>query len=236
MIDGLHGYIQRTWDEAQDRNRQGLIDLLRNSGGTLLDLGCAEGAYTMQVARAIGAEKVMGVEIEPDAAAEAAERGAEVTIGDLNLHLDLHGGVADGIVANQVIEHLNDTDNLVSEAYRLLKPGGVLAISTENISAWYNIVAITLGWQPFSLTNISGKGMGVGNPLALHRGAAGQRPPYQHKRLFAPVGLRELLELHGFKVEEMKGYGYFPLRGVIAELLSSFDWRHSAFIAAKARK
>ncbi len=237
MREGLREYMHRTWIEAQDRNRLGLIEFLAGSGaGTLLDFGCADGVYTMRVAGAIHAAEAIGIEIEQEAANAAGAIGVKVTVSDLNRPIDLPEGRADCAIANQVIEHLYDTDNLVAEAYRLLKPGGVFAISTENISAWYNVAAIAMGWQPFSLGNISGKVAGLGNPLALHRGEAGNALPLQHRRIFAPRGLVDLLEAHGFKVEVLKGYGYFPLGGRIAELLSELDPRHSAFIAVKARR
>ena len=97
----------------------------------------------------------MGIEIDKSQAGKAAARGIEAITGDLNHKFELEDAIADGVIANQVIEHLYDTDNLLSEIWRVLKPGGVLVVSTEHLASWHNIFALLLGWQPFSLTNIS---------------------------------------------------------------------------------
>lgn len=236
VVSRLREHLHETWEQAQEWNRLGLAEMLGHKVETLLDLGCADGLFTRNVARSVGASRVMGVEIVPDLARKAADNGIEVTIADLDKTLPLPDAVADGIMSNQVIEHLSDTDNLVREACRLLKPGGVFVVSTENISAWYNVFAIAMGWQPFSLTNISSVAMGIGNPLAIHRGKEGLEMPVQHRRIFAPRGLQDLLSCHGLVVEELRGFGYFPLRGRTALWLSGVDPRHSAFIAVRARK
>ena len=76
----------------------------------------------------------------------------------------------DVVCSNQVIEHLARTDNFVSEILRVLRPGGYAVTSTENLASWHNIAALALGWQPFSLSNVS-KVLGLGNPLAIYRSA-----------------------------------------------------------------
>jgi 2-polyprenyl-3-methyl-5-hydroxy-6-metoxy-1,4-benzoquinol methylase len=48
-----------------------------------------------------------------------------------------------------MIEHLRDTDGFMIELQRVLKPGGIAVISTNNLASWHNIVALMLGAQPF---------------------------------------------------------------------------------------
>lgn len=103
-------------------------------------------------------------------------------------------------------------------------------ISTENLSAWHNLGAQALGWQPFSLTNISTEVGGLGNPAAIHRGERGEQRG--HLRVLTPRGLRELFEVHGFRVDRILGAGYFPLPGAVAR----FDMRHSMFQTIKATR
>lgn len=69
-------------------------------------------------------------------------------------------------IQNPVIEHLFDTDNFVSESFRILKPGGYTIVSTVNLASWHNIFALILGYQPFDFANISIKGT-IGNPFSL---------------------------------------------------------------------
>ena len=69
----------RMFDRAMDANVRNILTLLeKRPGGTFLDVGCDDGARTLQFARAAGSERIHGVEIVPERAALAAERGIEV--------------------------------------------------------------------------------------------------------------------------------------------------------------
>ena len=105
---------------------------------------------------------------------------------DLNLRLPYDDGTFDVVCSNQVIEHLSDTDTFVAELHRVLRPGGFAVTSTENLASWHNVASLTLGWQPFSLTNVSRQGLGLGNPLAIHRAEGWfEVETWQHLRVFA---------------------------------------------------
>ena len=224
------------WEKTWELNRQLTISLLGPGIHILLDCGCDDGEFTERVALSVKAGRAMGIEIDEVQAEKAISRGIEVIIGDLNDEFKLEDSFVDGAIANQVIEHLCDTDNLLSEIWRVLKPGGILVLSTENLASWHNIFALLLGWQPFSLTNISEHYLGIGNPLSLHRGKKGIPKPSQHLRIFTIRSLAELLENQGFKIERLLGIGYFPFKGKTAQVFSKLDPRHSALITIKCRK
>lgn len=196
----------------------------------MLDLGCDAGGRTTWLAERLGIPHVHGVEIDADRANLARAKGVDVVAADLSEQLPFDDEMFDLVMSNQVIEHVPDTDNFVSEAYRVLRPGGCALISTENLSAWHNVGSLLFGWQPFSLTNISEVSKGIGNPLGIHRGERGERRG--HLRVMAPRGLRELFEIHGFRVEAIVGAGYFPLPRHLARV----DPRHAAFLTVKARR
>lgn len=82
------------------------------------------------------------------------------------------------------------------------------------------------------MTNISDNKLGIGNPLALHRGKKLGLKSWQHLRVLSYRGLIDLFEKNGFKVEAIKEAGYYPLPNLFAKL----DPRHSAFLTIKARK
>jgi hypothetical protein len=48
----------------------------------------------------------------------------------------------------------------------------------------WNIFAAAMGWQIFSLTNVSAMSSGVGNPLALHHGHRRALASWTHKAIF----------------------------------------------------
>ena len=230
----LKPLLVRIYERAAEMNRDNIARQVRNAGGAaLLDLGCDDGVWTQRLARSIGATEVQGVEIVEDAATRAAANGIRVTRADLGLPLSmLPSGHFDVVHANQVIEHVPNVDLFVSEVFRLLKPGGHAVISTENGSSWHNVFAAILGWQIFSLTNVSSLRAGLGNPFAIQRGGTPYTGTWTHKTIFNFRGLIEMLEVHGFAEVKVAGAGYFPLPAFLGRM----DARHAAFLTASARK
>lgn len=230
----LKGFFTSTYERAVEMNRGNLAELVRRSGAkTLLDLGCDDGSWTMRLAAAAGATEVYGVEVVEEQAAKARAAGVRVSALDLNQPVTaLPSEYFDVVHSNQVIEHVSNVDLFVSEVYRLLKPGGRAVISTENGSSWHNVFAAAMGWQIFSLTNVSERKAGLGNPFAIQRGATPYTGTWTHKTIFNYRGLIEMFEAHGFHDVTIAGAGYFPLPAFLGRL----DPRHSAFITAYARK
>ena len=126
----------------------------------------------------------------------------------------------------------SNSDNFLSELHRILKVGGYAVISTENASSWCNIFASLLGWQIFSLTNFSQRAQGIGNPLAIHKGDNNHFDSWNHVRIYNIRGLKEYFEIFDFKVEAIRGAGYFPLPA----FLGNIDKMHSHFMTFKVRK
>ena len=102
----------------------------------------------------------------------------------------------------------------------------------ENGSSWVNIGAAILGWQIFSLTNVSTKRLGIGNPFALHRGEPGALVSWTHKTIFNFRRLKELCGAHGFTGIRLLGAGYFPFPALVGRL----DPWHAHFITVTAAK
>lgn len=220
------------FESAMDLNRRQILEAVPRTGGRLLDLGCDDGEWTMQLASVSDRDSVQGVEIVESRAELAARRGVAITVADLGLKVPLPDCCFDVIHANQVIEHVPDVDLFASEIWRMLKPGGTAIVSTENTSSWHNVFAAMCGWQMFSSTNLSGVRLGIGNPLAVHRGETDHMKTWTHKVLFSARGLREFFEAHGFKVEALKGSGYHPLPAWMGQ----WDVSHSHFITVVARR
>ncbi|HEX7706656.1 MAG TPA: methyltransferase domain-containing protein [Thermoanaerobaculia bacterium] len=233
----LKNFLTRMYGAASDLNRANLVALLQEGARgpveCLLDIGCDDGDWTSELAKATGAGEAHGVEIVPEAAARAAARGIQVW--GLNANEGLRGVPSDyfdAVHSNQVIEHVTNVDTFVSEIYRVLRPGGYAVVSTENGSSWHNVGAAAIGWQIFSLTNVSERVAGLGNPWALQRGKEAFASSWTHKTIFNYRGLLELFEVHGFRELTMRGAGYFPLPARLGRV----DVRHSAFITIGARK
>lgn len=231
----LKTWLMRQRSAAYNKNLNNILELTEvNPKAKLLDLGCDDGFFTLKVAQAIKTNRIEGLEIISKQAKLAIKSGLKVKIGDLNKRLPYSQNEFDVIHANQVIEHISDTDNFIDEIYRILKPGGYAIISTENLSSWHNVFALVLGYTPFSLTNISNKTASLGNPLDAHHGDsfAWEGPSWRHNKVFTLKGLIHLSELTRFKVEAVRGSGYYPF----GNMLANFDQRHCAFITLKLRK
>ena len=230
--------VLRSWLEGLARgafelNRRNLLELAAASApGRFCDLGCDDGAWTLQVARAARAVEVAGIEIVSERAHQARTRGVQAVVADLNQELPFAGESFDLVHANQVIEHVSDVDRFMSEVTRVLRPGGTSLISTENGSSWHNVGAAAAGWQIFSLTNLSGRVGGIGNPFALHRGTTGHLQSWTHKTIFNYRGLLEFHEVHGLRPVRVLGAGYHPL----PPALGRFDRRHAHVLAVMAIK
>ena len=220
----MRGFLLRQYHKAVLRNEWNICSMLECVPGIrYLDLGCSDGEKTRTYAKYIGAGEVYGIDID----CRNTNTGVSAMMKDLNLpwHLGFRDGV-DVVTANQVIEHLHNSDQFMESLYAVLKPGGYAVISTENLASWGNIAALLGGWQPFSLANFSQKHRVVGNPFTLHSNLSmeeGHSP--RHCRVYTALGLRDYLEKSGFTVEGIKGASLFPA-----------GWRHAHYITMKVRK
>ncbi len=226
-------YFNDLYSKAADLNCRNILGLLENDKkADFLDLGCDNGVLSKKIAGKIGTDKIYGVEIVEERIRIAENNGLEVRNFDLNKKFDFDDNFFNVIHANQVIEHLYNSDNFISEIYRILKPGGYAIISTENASSWCNVVASIMGWQIFSLTNISSLRKGIGNPFAIHKEDAPCLSSWNHIRIYNIRGLKEYLDIFKFKIEEIKGAGYFPLPAIFGNI----DKMHCHFMTFKIRK
>ncbi len=95
------------------------------------DVGCADGQFLGLAAQR--GWRPFGIELNPPAAAAARARGIEVYEGWFEDAEDLPWGQFDLVTAWDCIEHTPEPAEFAGRLARLLRPGGVLALTTLNV-------------------------------------------------------------------------------------------------------
>jgi SAM-dependent methyltransferase len=167
---------------------------------TLLDVGCWDGGFSRRCGAALGAERILGVEVYEGPAAAAEQKGLEVARIDLETgRLPWADASADVVVCNQVLEHLKNIWLPMTEMHRVLRPGGHAVLSVPNLASLHNRVLLGLGRQPTSIR--------VFGP---------------HVRGYAFREFCELVEHGGaYEIERRLTAGFYPLPAAWSAPLSS---------------
>jgi len=159
---------------------------------SMVDLGCGYGVLTCIVAEYLGTEEVWGVDLNDERL--NAEKPCKIVIvkHDLTKPITVERKF-DLVISFGVLEHLDDWDIFITNAYTLLKKGGWLLLSAPNLGSWINRVALFLGYQPRDLEISKKKLYHVLPPYRGHL-------PVDHIKIATLGAIKEYLEDHRFKV------------------------------------
>ena len=102
---------------------------------TCLDVGCGDGRAAGVWVSVRGATYV-GVDISPEATAQAAAVGLDARVIDDASRLPFGDGAFDSVVCLEVLEHLFEPQHALREIRRVLKPGGTLILTVPNVAYW----------------------------------------------------------------------------------------------------
>lgn len=110
-----------------------------------LDLGCGDG----RLSRLVDAERVTLADVSDVALERAARRLPDARRVSLtpDAPLPLPDNVFDLVVCTETVEHVRDLQLLLSEARRVLRPGGRLAVTTPAHSRLTGLVVAARGFE-----------------------------------------------------------------------------------------
>ncbi len=115
-----------------------LLEKIPLSARTILDVGCAQGALGADYLCRNPRARVLGIDLDEDAAAHARERIAEVFCGDVEknpMPFNVPEGI-DCIIYGDVLEHLVDPWALLKEHAKYLSPEGTVLVCMPNVEHW----------------------------------------------------------------------------------------------------
>jgi SAM-dependent methyltransferase len=114
-------------------------------GQRVLDIGCRYGTLTSKY---VVGNDVIGIDVDRHALEAAAELGIETIWADAEEPLPFDDESLDVVVAGELLEHMRDPEALVTEAHRVLRPGGTLVGSVPNAFRLKNRLRFLAGRQP----------------------------------------------------------------------------------------
>lgn len=162
-----------------------------------IDLGCGDGKFTEKLIEY--SENLTGVDI-----INLKTKKFNYKKHDMNKKLPFRKNTFDLALCKQVIAHIDDFDYFLSEVYRILKPGGTLILTSENLSGWHNILSLATGNMPFGYYPSRKKLLG------WHPGLIDEKESLRspHVNCFTKRDMTKLLEHYGFRIEKSRGLGW----------------------------
>ena len=159
------------------------------AGETVVDFGCGGGIDVILAAHKVGSQgKVVGIDFAEQMIEQAKQAVSKAGLHDRNIELlvadmertQIPESLADVVISNCVINLCPDKDAVYKEAFRILKPGGRIAISdivlTEDIdpdlrerfqSTWAGCLAGAIPEQDY-LRTVSKAGFNTVQIVAQH--------------------------------------------------------------------
>ena len=210
-IEDMSSFYEEMYDEEREKSSRQerraqkhvkrLAQMMRTPGH-VLEVGAGDG-YFLKAARDIG-WNVTGLELSPPRIAKAREWfGLELIDKDL-IAANLPAESFDVIAMYQLIEHVHDPAAILRCVHGLLRPGGLLMLSTPNVLSYARKKRDVNSWMipqhlfffsPLSLVNVAEKtGFRVMRPSLLMQAKLERRMQWKPWSAMPMTGLlRDLL-------------------------------------------
>jgi 2-polyprenyl-3-methyl-5-hydroxy-6-metoxy-1,4-benzoquinol methylase len=147
-----HAWTPSVFDVSRARRLSAL--LARRPRGWLLDVGCYDGQF---ISRVIGPntaheqQRIVGLDVSEAALTGAADQGLLPVRAQVETTLPFASEAFATVVAAEMIEHVFDTQAVLHELARVLRPDGWLALTTPNLVALSGRAQLVLGRSPHNI-------------------------------------------------------------------------------------
>jgi SAM-dependent methyltransferase len=178
------------WSPMRGQVRDDLLLYIPLDARSLLELGCGEGGLGALVKQRQKC-RVIGIELDPEAAAIARKKIDDVYTGDVRHLIEVIDEQFDCIVASEIVEHVDDPWSLLMELRRLTKPGGRVVISIPNAANASLIGDLLRGRFDYTYIGLACAG---------------------HLRFFTRASIEDMLAIAGWRVESI-----VPQRALVSE-------------------
>jgi methionine biosynthesis protein MetW len=132
------------------QHRSNLLDAQANEP-RLLDIGCGDGRIASQIAKTTKYQ-VYGLEASPNNVKKCLSKKIIAKVQDVEKKFSFPNNFFDVVFAGEIIEHLLDTKKFLNEINRVLKPNGILILTTPNLAHLPDRIRFLTGKNP---TNVS---------------------------------------------------------------------------------
>lgn len=143
----------------------------------------------------------------------------------------------DLVFAGEVLEHLLYPNEFLDRASAVLRPGGLLLLSTPNLTSWHNRALVALGYSPSNYSSLPARHVGLPSVLRARLGQGYG----DHVRVFGFRALREVFsadpwQLVGLDAQNCRSDGRaFRRFRRLADLLPT-SFREDVFVCARNTK
>jgi len=121
------------WSSMRGQVRHDLLDRIDTDAKSILEFGCGEAPLGAAL-KARQRCRVVGVELDRDAAAIARKRIDDVYQGDVREIIEIIKERFDWIIGGDIVEHLDDPWSFLESLRQLSKPAGRLLLSLPNLA------------------------------------------------------------------------------------------------------
>ena len=164
----------------------------------IFDCACGRGFY-LNMIRTVSRCRLVGLELDPDVIVKTARNIAhlpDISLARANIYQQPYPDATfDAAILSEILEHVDDDVRGLREVFRVLKPGGVVAITVPNAN-------YPFWWDPINRTLET-----IFHRHIQHGPLAGIWA--NHVRLYTREKLRQSVEAAGFIVEAERAFTHY---------------------------